>query len=280
MGLLGAHVSTSGGIYNAIENGEKLKCKSIQIFTKNQMRWKARKLEDKDIELFKLDWEKSGIDMILSHDSYLINLGSPDKNKSMKSIKSFKDEIYRCKLLGLNGLIFHPGAHMGKGEGYCISKIAENLNIIIEEMENPNIKLLIETTAGQGTNIGYRFEHLRDIIDSVKCKSSIGICIDTCHIFAAGYDIRTEKGYKKVLDEFDTIVGTDKIEAFHINDCKSEYLSRVDRHENIGAGNIGIKLFEVLCNDSDFANIPMILETPGGEKYYKKNLEILKGLIK
>jgi len=280
MGLLGAHVSISGGIYNAIENGEKLECKSIQIFTKNQMRWESKKLEDKDIELFKINWEKSGIDMILSHDSYLINLGSPDKNKLMKSIKSFKDEIYRCKLLGLNGLVFHPGAHMGKGEGYCISKIAENLNIIIEEMGNSNIKLLIETTAGQGTNIGYRFEHLRDIMDLVKYKSSIGICIDTCHIFAAGYDIRTEKGYKKVLDEFDTVVGIDKIKAFHLNDCKSKYSSRVDRHENIGAGNIGIESFKFLCNDKRFKNLPMILETPGGEEYYKKNLEILKGLIK
>ncbi len=279
MGLLGAHVSTSGGINNAIKNGEKLKCQSIQIFTKNQMRWESKKLEDKDIELFKLNWEKSGIDIILSHDSYLINLGSPDKNKLMKSIRSFMDEMHRCELLGLNGLVFHPGAHMGKGEAYCISKIAKNLNIMLEEMGNSDIKLLIETTAGQGTNVGYRFEHLRDIIDSVKYKSSIGICIDTCHIFAAGYDIRTEEGYKKVLDEFDSIVGIDKIKAFHLNDCKSKYSSRVDRHENIGAGNIGTKLFEVLCNDKIFDNIPMILETPGGEGYYIKNLEILNRLI-
>lgn len=280
MGLLGAHVSTSGGIYNAIKNGENLKCDAIQIFTKSQMRWDAKPLKEKDVEKFKKMWSVSRIKKIIVHDSYLINLGSPDPEKHKKSKLSFIDEIKRAKKLGANFLVFHPGAHMGEGESKCIKRIGDTLNEITTEVDSENLIILIETTAGQGTNVGYRFEHLRDILAIVNNPEKFGVCIDTCHIFAAGYDIRTADAYKNVMREFNGLIGINKIFAFHLNDAKVDLGSRVDRHENIGVGQIGKDAFGFIVNDRRFESVPMVLETPGGNEFYEKNLEILRGLIK
>ncbi|NIA23555.1 MAG: deoxyribonuclease IV [Proteobacteria bacterium] len=280
MGLLGAHVSTSGGICNAITNGEKLKCDAIQIFTKSQMRWDAKPLKDKDVAKFKEMWAVSRIKKIIVHDSYLINLGSPDQEKHRKSESAFIDEIKRAKEIGANFLVFHPGAHMGEGESKCIKRIGNTLNEILEEIDPGDVTILIETTAGQGTNVGYRFEHLRDILAILKSPGKFGICIDTCHIFASGYDIRTKNAYENVMREFDNSIGTNKIFAFHLNDAKVELGSRVDRHENIGVGKIGKDAFGFIVNDKRFSSVPMVLETPGGDEFYKKNLEILRGLIR
>ncbi len=280
MGLLGAHVSTSGGIYNAITNGEKLECDAIQIFTKSQMRWNSKPLKGNDIAKFKKMWKESRIEKIIVHDSYLINLGSPDNEKHDKSKAAFIDEIERAKSLGTNFLVFHPGAHMGEGEEFCIKKIGKTLNEIIDEIDPESLKILIETTAGQGTNVGYKFEHLRDILAIVKNPGKFGICIDTCHIFAAGYDIRTKEAYDRTMDEFDKIMGIKNVFAFHLNDAKVELGSRVDRHENIGKGKIGKDAFGFIVNDKRFEKVPMVLETPGGDEFYKKNLSILRGLIR
>ena len=280
MGLLGAHVSTSGGIYNAITNGEKLECDAIQIFTKSQMRWNSKPLKGNDIAKFKKMWKESRIEKIIVHDSYLINLGSPDNEKHSKSKAAFIDEIERAKSLGTNFLVFHPGAHMGEGEEFCIKKIGKTLNEIIDEIDPESLKILIETTAGQGTNVGYKFEHLRDILAIVKNPGKFGICIDTCHIFAAGYDIRTKEAYDRTMDEFDKIMGIKNVFAFHLNDAKVELGSRVDRHENIGEGKIGKDAFGFIVNDKRFEKVPMVLETPGGDEFYKKNLSILRGLIR
>ncbi|MFX0136701.1 MAG: deoxyribonuclease IV, partial [Candidatus Hodarchaeota archaeon] len=205
--LLGAHVSISGGIFNAPVRGEKIGCSAIQIFTKNQMQWKAKDLIDNEIEKFKTEIEKSTIKSIIAHDSYLINLGSPDKDKLEKSRESFGIEMQRTEALGIPFLVFHPGSHLDAGEQQGIRIIAESLNILLNKYQNFKLLLLLETTAGQGSNLGYRFEQLAEIIDIVEQRDQVGICFDTAHVFAAGYDIRTKEAYEKTFDEFDNILG-------------------------------------------------------------------------
>lgn len=277
--LVGAHVSTSGGVFNAIDHGTEIGATAIQIFSKNQTRWVSKPLSEPDVEKFKIGWEKSPIKDVVIHDSYLINLASPDFTNLEKSRNAFLDEVERAQQLGIRYLIFHPGSHLNTGEEVGLKLIAESMNRIIEKTPNYSVKLLLETTAGQGTNLGYAFEQLAFIIDLVEEKNRVGVCLDTAHIFAAGYDIRDRKNYEETWKQFDTILGWDLLYAIHINDSKKELGSKVDRHENIGEGLIGEKTFRMIMNDSRLNNIPKIVETPGGLEEHKRNLEKLKSLV-
>lgn len=277
MAYLGAHISISGGVELAPERARALDCDVMQIFTKNQRRWKSPPLKDRGISLFQLNIKKYDIKSVCSHTSYLINLGNPDKTKLKKSREGFLDEIKRAKLLGIPFLVIHPGSHLGIGEKKCIEIISRSLDWCIEKQPPENLKILLETTAGQGTNVGYRFQHLRDIMSLTNHTDNVGVCFDTCHTFAAGYDIREKSNYKKTFKSFDEIIGIEKLFVFHLNDSKKKLYSKIDRHENIGKGLIGKKAFSFFMKDKRFKNHPMILETPGGDKWYKKNLKILRG---
>ncbi len=279
--MFGAHMSIAGGFDKALERGEKIDCRTIQIFTKNSNQWKAKEITDEDLCRFHSFYGKFHIFPVVAHDSYLINLASPDPVLHRKSMESFFHEMERCEKLRIPYLVFHPGAHVGSGEKAGLKKIAQSINVLLKRGKGFKVSLLLETTAGQGTTLGYKFEHLADIIKMVRQKKSIGVCVDTCHIFAAGYDITTQKGYKKTFETFNKVIGLDKLKVFHLNDSKKELGSRVDRHEHIGKGFLGLKPFEFLVNDRRFTNIPKILETPKGPdlKEDVENLRVLKGLM-
>ncbi len=277
MKFVGAHVSASGGVENAPLNAMAIGAKAFALFTKNQRQWKSKPLETKSIDAFHENLEKSGIlpKHILPHDSYLINLGHHEVPKLEKSRDAFIDELERCRILGLDRLNFHPGSHLVKiakkdpeymdklmqAELNCLDVIADSMNIAIEATKDSNVKLVIENTAGQGTNLGYRFEHLAHIIDKIEDKSRVGICIDTCHMFTSGYDIRTREEYDKTWSSFDNIVGREYLMGMHINDSKPPLGSRVDRHHSLGQGEIGWDAFRFIMNDSRMDDIPLILET-------------------
>jgi len=260
--FVGAHTSAAGGVFNAITNAQKIGAKAFALFTKNQRQWKAKDLEPNVIDKFKTMLEASGIEAkhILPHDSYLINLGHPELEKRQKSLDAFIDEVQRCELLGLDRLNFHPGSHLKKiSEDECLDAIAENMNRTLDVTEG--VSLVLENTAGQGSNLGWRFEHLAHIIDKVEDKSRVGVCIDTCHMFTAGYDIRTREAYDKSMNEFETIVGFEYLKGMHINDSKPDLGSHVDRHDSIGKGKIGLDAFRFIMNDTRMDDIPLILET-------------------
>jgi deoxyribonuclease-4 len=279
--LLGAHMSISGGLHLAIERGMQVKCEALQIFSKNSNQWKSKPLQEAEIAEFKKSRREWGNFTILVHDSYLINLGSPKEPDRQKSIHAFLDEMERCERLDLPYLVFHPGAHLGAGEDDGCRFVAESLNDILLETSGFKVIPLMETTAGQGTTLGYTFDHLRQILDLLNTPERIGVCVDTCHIFTAGYDIRTREGYDRTFEAFDQIVGLGTLKAFHLNDSKKEFLSRVDRHEHIGKGYIGLEAFQFLMNDPRFKTIPMVLETPKGEthKEDEENLSTLRQMI-
>ncbi len=263
MKYVGAHVSASGGVENAPVNAHTIGAKAFALFTKNQRQWFSATLSEKSIRHFKENCEKYGYGpgQILPHDSYLINLGNPDPEKLEKSRKAFLDEIHRCELLGIDRLNFHPGSHLKQiAEEECLSTIAESINKTLDKTSG--VIAVIENTAGQGTNLGYRFEHLQSIIERVEDKSRVGVCIDTCHTFAAGYDIKSAEGYEKSFRQFDEIVGLQYLKGMHINDSKKDLGTRVDRHDSLGKGFIGEGLFRRIMNDPRFDNIPLILETP------------------
>ncbi len=279
MKYVGAHVSSSGGVFNAPLNAQKIGAKAFALFTKNQRQWKAKPLDEKTVEKFKENLQKVGISPkhILPHDSYLINLGHPEKEKREKSLNAFIDEVKRCELLGLDKLNFHPGSHLGKiSEEECLNLIAESMNKTLEVTES--VTLVIETTAGQGSNLGYRFEHLAYLIDKSIDKKRVGVCIDTCHIFAAGYDIRDKESYEKTMQEFDKIVGFKYLKGMHINDSKSKFSSKVDRHHSIGMGELGEDTFKFIMNDDRLKDIPLILETID-ESLWPKEIELLYNFI-
>ncbi|RKY76605.1 deoxyribonuclease IV [candidate division KSB1 bacterium] len=280
MGLLGAHVSVSGGIEKAFERGEAIGCDAVQIFSKNQRQWKAPPLEEQTAEKFKTTRANSSVKEVVIHDSYLINLAHPEKEPLLKSINAMLDEIQRAELLGVRYLVFHPGSHLGRGLKIGIDTIAGSLNYIFDHTDSENVILLLETTAGQGTNIGFRFEHLSEIMENVKQQNRLGVCFDTAHTFESGYDFRTQEGYTRVFDKFEDVIGLDRLKVFHLNDSKTDLASRVDRHENIGSGFIGLNAFDYLVNDKRFGSVPMILETPGGENKFKENLALLRSLVK
>ncbi|MBN2092002.1 deoxyribonuclease IV [candidate division KSB1 bacterium] len=277
--LLGAHVSIAGGLYNAPARGVELGCTAIQIFTKNQVQWQAPPLAEDDIQKYKTAYQASGIKAVCAHDSYLINIGSSEPALLHRSRKAFIDEIQRAHRLEIPYLVFHPGAYKGGDEKDCLQIIAESINFCFDQIGKTSVQVLLETTAGQGTSVGYRFEQLREIIDRVQCPENIGVCLDTCHIFAAGYDLRDESAYQKTMLEFDEIIGLDHLKVIHLNDAKKKPGSRVDRHENIGLGTIGEVAFQLIMNDDRLANIPKILETPGGDEWFMKNLALLRSMV-
>ena len=277
MKFVGAHVSASGGVFNAPLNAKELNAKAFALFTKNQRQWVAKALDSKTIDLFKRNLEDSGIlpKHILPHDSYLINLGHPESEKLLKSTNAFIDELKRCDELGLDRLNFHPGSHLvkvakkdpeyelkiAKAEESSLLVVAESMNRAIEATKDTDVKLVIENTAGQGTNLGYKFEHLAQIIDKIEDKSRVGVCLDTCHTFTSGYDLRTREAYDKTMSSFDSIVGSKYLMGMHINDSKVKLGSRVDRHHSLGEGEIGWDAFKFIMNDSRMEDIPLILET-------------------
>jgi deoxyribonuclease-4 len=279
--LLGAHTSIAGGVSKSIDRAEKLGFTAMQIFTKNNNRWFQKKLDEKEINAFKSKLHKSNIKFVVSHNSYLINLCATKKTILEKSRKAFRDELDRCELLGITHLNFHPGAHLGSGEEEGIKRIAESLNIAHEKTKNYNVSSMLETTAGSGTTIGYRFEQLRKIIDLVEAKERMTVCIDTAHIFAAGYDIKDPKPFNEVIKEFDKIIGLERLKCFHMNDSKKPLGSKVDRHEHIGKGFIGLEGFKNIMNDKRLNKIPKILETPKGKDQKEDliNLRTLRNLI-
>ena len=274
--LVGAHTSASGGAYHAIEEGEEIGATTIQLFTSNQKQWKGRTITEEEILQFNTFKEKTGIQVVMSHDSYLINLGSPDPLILSKSRKAFSEELQRCHLLDIDYLNFHPGAYTSSSLEQCLDTIVESLLEIAPLAHLGKTRLLLETTAGQGTCVGYLFQHLGYIIKKTHKHLPIGVCIDTCHIFAAGYDISTDEGWEATLKEFDKHIGLEYLYAFHLNDSKYPLGSRKDRHENLGKGCIGIDCFKFLMTDKRLRELPKYLETPNGETEWKREIALLK----
>jgi deoxyribonuclease-4 len=279
--LLGAHMSIAGGVGNAFLHGKKVACDVIQIFTKSSRQWAAKPYDDDEIRSFKQNQKETGIGAVVAHDSYLLNLSSPDQALRKKSIRAFIDELERCEALAIPYLIAHPGAHVGAGEAEGIKTIARSLDEIHAACAGFQVKAALEITAGQGSCLGYRFEQIRDMIDATKQSDRLRVCFDTEHAFAAGYDIRQKDGYDRTFGEFDETIGLERLAAFHLNDSKKEFHSRVDRHEHIGKGHIGVEAFRLLLNDRRFWGIPMCLETPKGPDLKEdiENLTLLRGLI-
>ena len=260
---IGAHVSASGGVFNAILNAEAIGANAFALFTRNQRSWVSKPLATDEINAFRTLLVERGFDpkQVLPHDSYLINLGSPDEETLQKSRNAFLDEMQRAEQLGLTMLNFHPGSHLNKiSEEECLDQIAREVNLALSKTQG--VTAVIENTAGQGTNLGWRFEHIRRIIDGIDDKSRVGVCIDTCHTLAAGYDISTEMGYQFCFDDFESIIGFQYLRAIHLNDSKKNSGSHVDRHETLGNGFLGKEFFTRFMHDPRFDNIPIILETP------------------
>lgn len=280
--LLGAHTSIAGGVDKAVERAAKIGCTTFQLFTKNSNQWKSTPLNEQVVQNYKRLIKLTKLRPVIAHVSYLINLCAKDNSILKKSRQAFIEELVRCEILEIDYLNFHPGSHMGRGEEDGIKLIAESINLAHDQTKRFKVKSMIETTAGQGTSLGYRFEQIRKIIDLIEEKNRIAVCVDTCHIFAAGYDIRTERNYLKTFDEFDKIIGLKYIRAFHLNDSKRECGERIDRHEHIGKGKIGLAGFRFIMNDDRFYNIPKILETPKGEDMKEDimNMKKLKSLIR
>lgn len=278
----GAHESIAGGVANSIERGKKATCDTIQIFNKSNSQWRAAKLKPDDVERYFQLQEELGVSVATSHASYLINIASPDPALHEKSFKSLKEEMERCNLLKIPNLVLHPGSHVGSGEEAGLDKVAETTNRLFDELKDNQCWLLYEATAGQGSNLGYKFEQLAYMIDKVEDKDHIGVCLDTCHIFAAGYPLSEPKDYKKTMKHFDDVVGLDRLRIFHINDSKQPFESKRDRHEHIGKGHIGIEAFRNIVNDKRLNKVPLILETPKGEDLAEdiENLKVLRGLVK
>ena len=277
MKYIGAHVSSSGGVENAPANAIAIGANAFALFTKNQRQWVSAPLSEKSITLFKQRCEQGGLDAryILPHDSYLINLGSPDEEGLQKSRNAFFDEMSRCEQLGLTMLNFHPGSHLNKiSLEECLDRIAESINMALERTSG--VTAVIENTAGQGSNVGNRFEHIRYIIDKVQDKSRVGVCIDTCHTYSAGYDI--VGNYDAVFEEFDKVIGFGYLRGVHLNDSKKLLASRVDRHDSLGDGTLGIDFFKRFMNDTRFDNMPVILETPD-ENRWRDEIIMLRSFL-
>ena len=280
--LLGAHMSIAGGVDKALLEGKKVDCDVIQIFTKSSRQWAAQPYSKEEIQNFLTNQKETGIVTVIAHDSYLLNLGSPDEGLRKRSVRAFVDEMERCETLSIPYLIAHPGAHVGSGEEEGIKAIGRSLDEIHKACPGFKARIALEITAGQGSNLGYRFEQIRSMIDATEESDRLRVCFDTEHAFAAGYDIRAKEGYERTFGEFDEIIGIKLLAAFHLNDSKKEFHSRVDRHEHIGKGHIGVEAFRLLMNDQRFWGIPMCLETPKGPdlKEDVMNLKTLRGLIR
>ncbi len=280
MKYVGAHVSAEGGVQNAPVNANEIGAKAFALFTKNQRQWFSNPLSATSIREFRNNCEKYNYKpfQILPHDSYLINLGHPEKEPLEKSRKSFLDEMKRCELLGLDRLNFHPGSHLKAILiEECLKRIAESINISLDKTKG--VTAVIENTAGQGTNLGHTFEQVKFIIDYVEDKSRVGICIDTCHAYTSGYDVKTASGFKETFKKFVEIIGFEYLKGMHLNDSKKEFGTRVDRHENLGTGFLGDETFELIMNDDRFNNMPLILETPE-ESLWAQEIKKLYSMVK
>jgi len=284
MPLLGAHMSIAGGYHKAVYAAAEFGMDCVQIFTKNNNQWRAKPLSDDDVRLFRAALEETGVTHPVAHDSYLINLASPDDALWKKSLDAFVIELQRAETLGLIGVVMHPGSFVKSSEEEGLEKIVRAIDEAHRQTAGFSTQILLETTAGQGTNLGCRFEQLAYLFDHVDQSERLGVCVDTCHIFAAGYAITEPKDYKQTMREFDRLIGTERIRAFHLNDSKKEFGSRVDRHEKIGAGFLGLEPFRNLLNDRRFAKVPMYMETPKGDEdgtpLDEINLATLRSLIR
>ena len=259
--LLGAHMSISGGFDKAIVRGESIGCTTIQVFTKSNRQWYARPLTDEEIDIFKNTASQSSIKPVVAHASYLVNIGAADKLTHEKSTKSFTEELHRCQQLEIPYLVIHPGSCGKSSEKECLKKISDTLDETFTKLPGKTM-VLLETMAGQGSNLGYQFEHLAELYQQSTHKKRVGICLDTCHIFAAGYKFDTQEHYENIWNQFDNIIGLNLLKVIHLNDSKKELGSRVDRHEDIGKGKIGLESFKMIMNDKRFFDIPKIIETP------------------
>jgi len=279
MKYVGAHVSASGGVFNAPINAREIGAKAFALFTKNQRQWVAKPLDEKIISKFKAELEKSQIlpKHVLPHDSYLINLGHPDEEKREKSLNAFIDELKRCEQLGLDRLNFHPGSHLKLiSEDNCLELINESMNEALRQTNN--VKLVVENTAGQGSNMGYKMEHLGYLMDNSIDKARVGVCIDTCHLFVSGYDFRSAKTYNETMEKFANIIGFEHLMGMHLNDSKPDLGSKVDRHHSIGEGKLGIEPFKFIMNDDRIDDIPMVLETID-DTIWAQEIELLYSLV-
>ena len=281
MPLFGAHMSIAGGLANAFERIGRVNGRALQIFTKNQRQWFAAPLTEEEIVDFNAARQEWGDLPIGAHDSYLINLANPEKKAAALAINAFSDEIQRCAQLAIPYLIMHPGSHLGAGIESGLATLTANLDLAIAKAASGSVTILLETTAGQGTGLGSRFEELAQVLEKSKHTEQLGVCLDTCHIFGAGYDIRSPRVYEQTIQEFDRVIGLERLKFFHVNDSKKELASRVDRHEHIGQGHIGLDGFALLVNDPRFAGLPMVLETPKQKDLAedRKNLAVLKQLL-
>ncbi len=277
--ILGAHVSTQGGVENAPAEGSRFGIETIAIFSRNQRQWKPKSLEKHQVDLWHQRVAEHGIRQALSHDSYLINLCAPDPENLTKSIDALTDELERAEALRLTHVVVHPGSHLKEGEDWGVGKIAESLSELHARLPGCRAKIALEITAGQGTNLGYRFEQIARMIELSAGNGRLSVCFDTCHAWAAGYDIATAEGYDQTWDEFDRLIGLDRLEVFHFNDAKKPLGSRVDRHEHIGDGVMGLEPFRMLVNDERFRELPAILETPEGSERYAEDLTRLRALV-
>lgn len=290
MPRLGAHLSIAGGLPRAVDRAKASRCEALQIFTKSAGQWRARPLPQEEIDLFRRRVTETGIGPVVAHNSYLINLAAALPSLRQQSIESLREELARAEALGLDGLVMHPGSYTSGTEHDGLRMIADGLARLLDERPDGRTQILLEHTAGQGTNLGHRFEHLAEIIDRLGGTPRVGVCLDTCHLLTAGYDICTGEGYRQTFEAFDRIVGLDRIRVFHLNDSKKPCGSRVDRHEHIGKGCLGLEPFRRLLNDARFSGLPMLLETPKLETpesrrksdvdpWDARNLRILRRLI-
>jgi len=279
--LLGAHMSIAGGVDNAVLQGKEVGCDTVQLFTKSSRQWVSKPLGKDEIARFHRAKKETGLNTVVAHDSYLYNFAAPDDVLRKKSVDGLIDEMERCEALGVMYLIAHPGAHVGTGEEAGIQTIAKSIDEMHSACPGYETKLAIEITAGQGSNLGYRFQQVRQIIDASKNSDQLRVCFDTEHAFAAGYDLRTKEGYERTFAEFDETIGLEILVAFHLNDAKKDLGCRVDRHEHIGKGFIGLEAFRLLMNDKRFWGLPMCLETPKSDDCHedRENLATLRNLL-
>jgi deoxyribonuclease-4 len=279
--LLGSHMSIAGGVDKAILQGKEVGCEAIQMFTKSSRQWMSKPLSEEEIANFHTTKKETGLTTIVAHDSYLYNLAAPDEALRKKSVNGLIDEMERCEALGIAYLIAHPGAHVGAGEAAGIKTVAKSIDEMHKACAGFTTQLALEITAGQGSNLGYRFQHIRQIIDATKAPERLRVCFDTQHAFAAGYDLRTKEGYERTFTEFDETIGLDFLVAFHLNDAKKDLGCRVDRHEHIGKGFLGLEAFRLLMNDTRFWGLPMCLETPKSADCHedRENLATLRRLF-
>lgn len=278
MSLLGAHMSTAGGLHTAFARGEALGCTAIQIFTSSPRQWRGRDLSDEDVAAFQDAWKASSCRVVLAHDIYLTRLGTRDAAVRAKSRSAFVEEIRTCQRLGIPALVMHPVGDADVDEDAVLDRVAASLNAVFEKVPDEGTRVLLETTAGQGANVGYRFEQLARIIESVEQEGRLGVCVDTCHVFAAGYDISDEEGWTRLMAELDGTVGRARLGALHLNDSRKPCGSRVDRHAHIGQGEIGESAFRMIMRDGRLAGVPKVLETPKEDDMDAVNLGLLRRL--